>query len=58
MYEHHHNVCALDQVLLINQNSELIGNFTYPFILSEETQNKIIELDTPEDYKKYKKNVK
>ncbi len=58
MYEHHHNICAFRSSFIDKLNSELIGSFTYPFILSEDTQNKIIELDTREDYKKYLKNVK
>lgn len=58
LFEHHHHVCAFDASKIKYLNSELIGKFTYPFILSETSKNKIIELDTKDDYLKYIKNEK
>jgi CMP-N-acetylneuraminic acid synthetase len=58
LFEHHHHICAFDTSKIKDLNSELIGKFTYPFILSESSKNKIIELDTKDDYLKYLKNEK
>ena len=34
-------------------NNELISEKSYPFILDNKTQKKLVEIDTPENYKKW-----
>ena len=40
--------------LFINLNSELINPHTFPLILNNKTQSKLVEIDTSNDLKKYK----
>ena len=54
VYEHHHHICAFKVAVIKKLNSELISNFTFPYIVSNKTKNKLIEIDTREDYIKIK----
>ena len=54
-YSHHHYICGFDVDIIKKLNNELIYKNTYPLILNRETSKKLIEVDTPEEYKKFKK---
>ena len=57
-YSHHHYICGFNIKYLKKLNNELISNDTFPLILNSKTSNKLIEVDTPEEYKKFKKMFK
>ncbi|XPV75736.1 MAG: hypothetical protein ACNI27_13985 [Desulfovibrio sp.] len=48
-YVYNFRASALDTL-----NSEMINQDTYPYFLSEEVRDKLIEIDTPEDYEHWK----
>jgi CMP-N-acetylneuraminic acid synthetase len=52
---HYHYLCCLKISELPNLNSELINKKTRPVFLNRETADQLIEIDTPEDYEKWKK---
>lgn len=52
---HYHYLCCFKVSELQNLNSELINQNTHPIFLSNETADQLIEMDTPEDYEKWKK---
>ena len=52
---HYHYLCCLKVSELSSLNSELINENTWPIILNRETVDQLIEIDTPEDYKKWKR---
>jgi len=56
-WEHYHYLCAFKAGYINKLNSELISEDTHPFFLSQETTEKLIEIDTPKDYEKWKKLV-
>ena len=51
---HHHYICCFKIKELKNLNSELLNSNTYPIFLSRETSEKLIEIDTPKDFEKWK----
>ena len=54
-YSHHHYICGFDVKYLKKLNNELIFNKTFPILLDNKTSKKLIEIDTPEEMKKFKK---
>ena len=56
-YIHYHYLCAFKVKYLKQLNSELICNKTIPIILTDKTSSKLIEIDTKQDYKFWKKNL-
>jgi len=52
IYEHYHHVCLFKISEINNLNSELIGKITFPYILDDNITEKLVEIDSPEDYKK------
>jgi len=57
-YSHHHYICGFDIKFLKKLNNELIFGDTYPILLSKHVSNKLIEVDTFEDLKKLKNQIK
>jgi len=59
-WAHYHYVCCFYAKELNHLNSEIINENTYPIFLNKETRDQLIEIDTPEDYEKWKKlqNIK
>ena len=57
-FSHHHYICGFDVKYLKKLNSELIFKDTFPLLLNNNTSRKLIEVDTTEDLKKYKKSKK
>lgn len=55
---HHHYISVTSPDYLEKVNSELISNDTYPLIFNEKKREKIHEIDTILDYKKYLKYEK
>lgn len=55
-FEHYHYICGFNVKYLNKLNNELIFKDTFPIILDIDTSKKLIEVDTPEDLKKYLKN--
>ena len=53
--EHHHQICAFKVSEFSKLNSELINYKTYPIVFDRNTQKKLIEIDTKDDIKKFKK---
>jgi CMP-N-acetylneuraminic acid synthetase len=51
---HYHYVCCFKIRQLIELNDELLCNYTYPIFLPTSTSEQLIEIDTPEDYEKWK----
>ena len=51
---HYHYVCCFKTKELENLNSELLNSDTYPVFLSDSCAKNLIEIDTPEDFKKWK----
>jgi len=51
---HYHYVYCCRVKELPKLNSELLNSHTYPLFLSRETADKLVEVDTPEDYEKWK----
>ena len=54
-YSHHHYICGFNVKSLKKLNNELIFKDTYPILLNRNTSKKLIEVDTPEELKKFKK---
>ena len=54
-YSHHHYICGFNAKFLKKLNNELIFKDTYPVLLNRNTSEKLIEVDTPEELKKFKK---
>jgi CMP-N-acetylneuraminic acid synthetase len=52
---HYHYVCVFKASFIDNLNSELLCAETYPVFLDQATVENLIEVDTPEDYKKWKR---
>jgi len=52
---HYHYLCCLKVSEVPNLNSELINEKTRPIFLNRETVDQLIEIDTPEDYEKWKR---
>jgi CMP-N-acetylneuraminic acid synthetase len=53
-WKHYHYVCCLRASELPQLNSELLSPTTYPVFLDESTARQLIEVDTPEDYERWK----
>ena len=53
-WEHYHYICCFKAGEIDNLNSELINSKTHPVFLDRETTEKLVEIDTPEDYEKWK----
>ena len=53
-YNHYHYICAFKVKEITKLNSELINKHTFPLILNNKTQSKLIEIDTNDDLKRYK----
>ncbi len=54
-FSHNHYICGFNIKYLNKLNNELIFKNTFPIILNDKTSRKLIEVDTPEDLKKIKK---
>ncbi len=54
-YSHHHYICGFNAKYIKKLNNELIFNDTYPIFLNKNISKKLIEVDTPEELKKFKK---
>ena len=54
-WEHYHYVCCFKAGEIKKLNSELINSKTYPVFLDKDLTEKLVEIDTPEDYEKWKK---
>jgi CMP-N-acetylneuraminic acid synthetase len=54
-YSHYHYVCCFKVKEILNLNSELLNDNTWPFILNENLSSKLIEIDTNADFIKFKK---
>ena len=54
-WEHYHYVCCFKAGEIKNLNSELINSKTFPVFLKKNITEKLVEIDTPEDYEKWKK---
>ena len=54
-YSHHHYICGFDVKYLKKLNNELIFKNTFPILLDDKTSRKLVEIDTPEQLKKFKK---
>ena len=52
---YYHYLCCFRVDELNKLNSELINSNTYPIILNETTVDELIEIDTPEDYIRWKR---
>ena len=50
-YNHYHYVCAFRVKEISKLNSELINPHTFPLILNNKTQSKLVEIDTSDDLK-------
>ena len=53
-YSHHHYICGFNIKFLKKLNNELIFNDTFPILLNNSTSKKLIEIDTPEELKRFK----
>ena len=53
-YNHYHYICAFKVKEITKLNSELINKHTFPLILNNKVQSKLIEIDTNDDLKRYK----
>jgi CMP-N-acetylneuraminic acid synthetase len=53
-WEHYHYICCFKASEIDNLNSELINSKTYPIFLDNKITEKLIEIDKPEDYEKWK----
>ena len=54
-YSHHHYICGFNPKYLNKLNNELIFKNTFPMLLNKNTTKKLMEIDTPEEYKKFQK---
>jgi CMP-N-acetylneuraminic acid synthetase len=57
-YSHHHYICGFNVNFLGKLNNELIFNNTYPILLDKDISKKLIEVDTPEQLRKFKMIMK
>ena len=57
-YSHHHYICGFNVKYLNKLNNELISTDTFPLLLNSKTSNKLIEVDTPEELKRFKRMIK
>ena len=57
-YSHHHYICGFKLNYLNKLNNELISRSTFPILLNDYTSKKLIEVDTPNELKKFTKNKK
>ena len=55
-FSHHHYICGFDIKYLNKLNNELIYKNTFPYLLNYSTSKKLIEIDTYEELKKFKRN--
>ena len=53
-WEHYHYLCCFKAKEISLLNHELIGQDTYPLFLDEETTDKLVEVDCPKDYEKWR----
>ncbi len=53
---YYHYICCFRVSELTKLNAELINSKTYPIILDNNTSEELIEIDTPEDYIKWKRH--
>jgi len=53
-WEHYHYLACFQAKIVSLLNHELIYKDTYPVFLGEETANKLVEIDCPQDYEKWK----
>ena len=51
---HYHYVCAFKAGIIKELNNELLFSRTLPIFLDNETSKNLIEIDTPEDYQRWK----
>ena len=54
-FSHHHYICGFNIKYLNKLNNELIFKNTFPIFLNNDTSRKLIEVDTYEELKKFKK---
>lgn len=54
-WTHHHYICCFKSSFLENLNNELLNSDTCPFFISEKDSKNLIEVDTLEDFKNWKK---
>lgn len=57
-YSHYHYVCCFKVKEIFNLNSELLNKNTVPFILKDSLSSKLIEIDTKNDFIKFKNRNK
>lgn len=55
-WTHHHYLCCFRQRAFDSLNSEMIGPNTRPVLLRDQTVDNLIEIDTPEDLERWKRN--
>ncbi len=53
-WRHYHYTACFKAGELSRLNSELLNEDTHPLFLDEETERKLIEVDTPEDYDRWR----
>lgn len=53
LYEHHHYISAFKLKCLNKLNSELVCKDTYPYIINKKIANKLIEIDTKEEFQEF-----
>lgn len=54
-FSHHHYICGFNIKYLNQLNNELIFKNTFPILLNDYTSKKLIEVDTKEELKRFKK---
>lgn len=54
-WEHYHYICCFKAGEINKLNSELVNSSTYPVFLDKKTTENLVEIDTPDDYEKWKK---
>ena len=54
---HHHYLCAFKAGCIDDLNSELINASTFPVFLDRGVADNLVEVDTPEDYKEWKRII-
>tara|TARA_B100001057_G_C22574094_1_gene842331 strand:+ start:36 stop:713 length:678 start_codon:yes stop_codon:yes gene_type:complete len=55
---HYHYICGFKAKELKHLNSELLNTETYPVFLSNDNAKNLVEIDTPEDFKRWKKLIR
>jgi CMP-N-acetylneuraminic acid synthetase len=53
-WTHYHYVYCFRARVLDSLNSEMINQDTYPYFVDDVVRDKLIEIDTPEDYERWK----